>query len=372
MSRIAGGGGTEVAAPRRSPAVTAADRGLDPHAVAADQARSLDSTNRPLERFWLMLKRLRRCSTSAAACFAAARSSQLVRTEVASQHLDRVVVDAADLPHLDPRLASPRPCATAAASMWRPAGPFWSAYAIPELPVRNPARGAVRRRQLRAVVSAARPDLRAGVAALVALRANDWSIICGTSRCRPWPWWWAASPRLTLLTKNSFLEEIRKQYVVTARAKGASERRVLYGHVFRNSMLLVIAEVPGGTAWASCSARLVADRDHLLAGWPWAAWLPGVALQRDYPLIFGTLYMFTLFGLVLTGGQRHHLYPRGSAHRLLHPRRMTLVAADPPPARGVPRASPWLVVAVDLHRPVRGHRAVRGTRGQRPAAGGPL
>ncbi len=71
----------------------------------------------------------------------------------------------------------------------------------------------------------------------------------------------------TLLTKNSFLEEIRKQYVLTARAKGCNERQVLYGHVFRNAMLIVIAGFPG-TFILAFFARLAADRDHLLARRP--------------------------------------------------------------------------------------------------------
>ena len=74
----------------------------------------------------------------------------------------------------------------------------------------------------------------------------------------------------TLLTKNSFLDEIRKQYVLTARAKGATERRVLYGHVFRNAMLLVIAGFPGAFIGAFFGA-LAADRDDLLARRTWTA-----------------------------------------------------------------------------------------------------
>jgi len=102
---------------------------------------------------------------------------------------------------------------------------------------------------------------------------------------------------LTMLTKNCFLEEIRKQYTVTARAKGASERRVLYGHVFRNAMLLVVAGFPqaflGILFTSSLLVEIVFSLDGLgLLGFQ-------AAIQRDYPVMFGTLYIFTLLGLVL-------------------------------------------------------------------------
>jgi hypothetical protein len=101
---------------------------------------------------------------------------------------------------------------------------------------------------------------------------------------------------MTLLTKNSFLDEIRKQYVMTARAKGCSERQVLYGHVFRNAMLIVIAGFPAPSS--RLLLRLAADRDHLLAR---RARLLGFesVLNRDYPVVFGTLFIFSLVGLVV-------------------------------------------------------------------------
>ena len=102
---------------------------------------------------------------------------------------------------------------------------------------------------------------------------------------------------LTLLTKNSFLEEIRKQYVVTARAKGAGERRVLYGHIFRNAMLLVIAGFPATFISVLFGSSLLIEIIFSLDGLGLLGY--EAALRRDYPLIFGTLYMFTLFGLVL-------------------------------------------------------------------------
>ena len=102
---------------------------------------------------------------------------------------------------------------------------------------------------------------------------------------------------LTLLTKNSFLEEINKQYVVTARAKGLNERRVLYGHVFRNAMLLVIAGVPAAFIGILFTGALLIEVIFSLDGLGLLGF--EAALGRDYPIMFGTLYFFSLIGLVL-------------------------------------------------------------------------
>ncbi|HJS85922.1 MAG TPA: microcin C ABC transporter permease YejB [Acetobacteraceae bacterium] len=102
---------------------------------------------------------------------------------------------------------------------------------------------------------------------------------------------------LTILTKNSFLEEIRKQYVVTARAKGATERRVLYGHVFRNAMLLIVAGFPQTLLAVLFSSQLLVEIVFSLDGMGLLGFQSVV--QRDYPVMFGTLYIFTLFGLLL-------------------------------------------------------------------------
>ncbi len=101
----------------------------------------------------------------------------------------------------------------------------------------------------------------------------------------------------TLLTKNSFLDEIRKQYVVTARAKGLSERRVLYGHVFRNAMLIVIAGFPGAFLGAFFSGSLLIEQIFSLDGLGLLTF--NSALNRDYPVFFANLYIFTLVGLVV-------------------------------------------------------------------------
>ncbi len=102
---------------------------------------------------------------------------------------------------------------------------------------------------------------------------------------------------LTILTKNCFLDEIRKQYVITARAKGAGEGRVLYGHVFRNAMLLIVAGFPAAFIGILFSSALFVEVVFSLDGLGLLGYES--ALRRDYPVMFGTLYMFTLLGLVL-------------------------------------------------------------------------
>ncbi len=102
---------------------------------------------------------------------------------------------------------------------------------------------------------------------------------------------------LTMLTKNSFLEEINKQYVLTARAKGASERRVLYGHVFRNAMLIVVAGFPSAFIGVLFTGALLIEVIFSLDGLGLLGF--EAAVNRDYPVMFGTLYFFTLIGLLL-------------------------------------------------------------------------
>lgn len=102
---------------------------------------------------------------------------------------------------------------------------------------------------------------------------------------------------MTMLTKNSFLDEIRKQYVTTARAKGLSERQVLYGHVFRNAMLLVIAGFPGAFIGAFFASSLLIETIFSLDGLGYLFFK--ATLDRDYPIVFASLYIFTLMGLVV-------------------------------------------------------------------------
>ena len=101
---------------------------------------------------------------------------------------------------------------------------------------------------------------------------------------------------LTLLTKNSFLDQINQQYVLTARAKGLSERRVLYGHVFRNAMLIVIAGFPSAFIGVLFTGALLTEVIFSLDGLGLLGFQ--AAISRDYPVMFGTLYFFTLLGLL--------------------------------------------------------------------------
>jgi microcin C transport system permease protein len=98
------------------------------------------------------------------------------------------------------------------------------------------------------------------------------------------------------LTKNSFLEEIRKQYVMTARAKGLTEHRVLYGHVFRNAMLIVIAGFPGAFIGAFFAGSLLIETIFSLEG---LGLLSFDSIIGRYPVVFATVYIFSLMGLVI-------------------------------------------------------------------------
>ncbi len=102
---------------------------------------------------------------------------------------------------------------------------------------------------------------------------------------------------LTMLTKNSFLDEINKHYVITARAKGLTERRVLYGHVFRNAMLIVVAGFPSAFVSILFTGSLLIEVIFSLDGLGLLGF--EAAINRDFPVLFGTLYFFTLLGLLL-------------------------------------------------------------------------
>jgi microcin C transport system permease protein len=102
---------------------------------------------------------------------------------------------------------------------------------------------------------------------------------------------------LTMLTKNSFLDEVHKQYVLTARAKGLTEKRILVRHVFRNAMLLIIAGFPAAFISMFFTGSLLIEVIFSLEGLGLLGF--EATMQRDYPLMFGTLYMFTLLGLIL-------------------------------------------------------------------------
>ncbi len=102
---------------------------------------------------------------------------------------------------------------------------------------------------------------------------------------------------LTMLTKNSFMDEINKQYVLTAKAKGLSESKVLYGHVFRNAMLIVVAGFPAAFVGILFSSSLLIEVIFSLDGLGLLGF--EAAINRDYPVMFGTLFFFTLLGLIM-------------------------------------------------------------------------
>lgn len=112
---------------------------------------------------------------------------------------------------------------------------------------------------------------------------------------------------LTMLTKNSFLDQINMQYVQTARAKGLSERQVLYGHVFRNAMLIVIAGFPSAFISILFTGSILIEVIFSLDGLGLLGW--EATINRDYPVVFATLYFFTLLGLLLqlVGDVMYHL-----------------------------------------------------------------
>ncbi len=141
---------------------------------------------------------------------------------------------------------------------------------------------------------------------LKGLVSDDWSDLAWPAKIADY-FWHLALPltallvgsfaSLTMLTKNSFLEQINQQYVVTARAKGLTERRVLYGHVFRNAMLIVIAGFPGAFIGILFTGALLIEIIFSLDGLGQLGF--EAVINRDYPIIFSTTYFFTLLGLVM-------------------------------------------------------------------------
>ena len=204
------------------------------------------------------------------------------------------------------------------------------------------------------MVPAARPDQRGrGRLDLAGARVLDylWHMVLPTVALVV-----GGFASLTMLTKNCFLEEIRKQYVVTARAKGASEQRVLYRHVFRNAMLLIIAGFPAAFIGILFSSALLVEIIFSLDGLGLLGFES--AIRRDYPVMFGTLYIFTLLGLLMqiVGDLMYTVVdPRidFEARRRECDGSMTLIPAHPPPAGDLPRPPARLLVAVDFPGAVR-------------------
>ena len=137
------------------------------------------------------------------------------------------------------------------------------------------------------------------------LTSPDWDLMSWPERILDYLWHMALPltalviggfASLTLLTKNSFLDQINQQYVTTARAKGLTERRVMYGHVFRNAMLIVIAGFPGAFIGILFSGSLLIEIIFNLDGLGYLGY--EAVISRDYPIMFGTLYFFTLIGLL--------------------------------------------------------------------------
>ena len=102
---------------------------------------------------------------------------------------------------------------------------------------------------------------------------------------------------LTMLTKNSFLEELGKQFVLTARSKGLNERKVLYGHVFRNAMLIVIAGFPAAFVGILFTGSLLIEIIFSIDGMGLLTY--EAIIKRDYPIMFGNVYILTLVGLLM-------------------------------------------------------------------------
>jgi hypothetical protein len=184
----------------------------------------------------------------------------------------------------------------------------------------------------------------------------------------------AAFATTTLLTKNSFIDEIRKQYVTTARAKGLSDRQVLYGHVFRNAMLIVIAGFPGAFISAFFTGSLLIETIFSLDGLGLLGFES--VINRDYPVVFATLLHLLADGPAGGADFRPDLHLGRSAHRLREKGGLTMDQRRPPATRrpmprnrakaAVPVADStrrrWaefqgqparLLVAVDLPDPVR-------------------
>jgi len=138
------------------------------------------------------------------------------------------------------------------------------------------------------------------------LVSNDWRQLSWAARALDYAWHVtlpvtallvSGFATITLLTKNSFIEEINKQYVTTARSKGLTRRRVLYGHVFRNAMLLVVSQFPAAFIGILFTGELLIEIIFSLDGLGLLGF--EAAVNRDYPIMFGTLYIYTIIGLVL-------------------------------------------------------------------------
>ena len=267
-------------------------RGLDPH-IVADIQKMFGFDKPPLTRFLDMVGGYLRFDFGRS-FFRDQSVLHLIAAEDAGVHLARPVVHAAGLPRSRSRSASPRRCATAAASTSPAAPSCWLATPFPSflfailLVVLFAGGSFLQWFPLRGLTSEGSADWSWPA------RIGDyaWHMVLPTVAVVP-----SGFASLTMLTKNCFLEEIRKQYTVTARAKGAGEQRVLYGHVFRNAMLLIVAGFPQAFIGILFTSALLVEIVFSLDGLGLLGFQS--AIQRDYPVMFGTLYIFTLLGLLM-------------------------------------------------------------------------
>ena len=290
LQRVAGGGG-ELAASSTSAAQSRGARGLDP-AFIAEINKLYGFDKPPAERFWIMLKNYLRFDFGN------------------SFYQDRPVI----------RLIADKLPVSISLGLWTTLLTYL--ISIP-LGIRKAVRdGSAFDIWTSAViiVGYAIPGFLFAVLLIVlfaggsylqwfplrGLTSDDWSSFSWPMRIADY-FWHIVLPvlslvigsfaSLTMLTKNCFLDEIGKHYVVTARAKGLSERRVLYGHVFRNAMLLVIAGFPAAFVSILFTGALLVEVIFSLDGLGLLGFQ--AAIGRDYPIMFATLYIYTLVGLVL-------------------------------------------------------------------------
>ena len=266
-------------------------RGLDP-ALIKELEKQYGFDKPPLERFLLMMTQLHhlRFRHQLLPRPARRRSDQ---GQIAGVDLDRAVDDADHLSRLDPARHQKGGRDGSRFDVWTSAV-IIVGYAVPSFLF------AV----LLIVLFAGGSYL--SIFPLRGLVSDNWAMLSWPMRIADY-FWHIALPitalviggfaTLTMLTKNCFLEEINKQYVLTARAKGLTEHRVLYGHIFRNAMLLVVAGFPAALIGILFTGSLLIEVIFSLDGLGLLGF--EAAINRDYPIMFATLYVFTLIGLVL-------------------------------------------------------------------------
>ena len=286
--RLTGMGGAEAAGPR--PRAGIAAHGPRPQVIEQSRSCSASISLRSSgSRIWLLIIS---ASTLAAASFAAIRFG-ISSSEDAGQHLDRIMVYAARLSRVDP-LGDRKATRDGTRFDLASSAIVLIGYAIPSflfailLVVLFAGGSFVQWFPLRGLTSEGSSHWAWGARIL----DYGWHMVLPTIALVA-----GGFASLTILTKNCFLEEVRKQYVVTAKAKGASEQRVLYGHVFRNAMLLIVAGFPAAFIGILFSSALLVEIIFSLDGLGLLGF--EAAIRRDYPVMFGTLYIFTLLGLML-------------------------------------------------------------------------